>query len=89
LAIAICCWICCSFSSRSSAVRTRSAGSPAFALAVKVEEIPGYVFRKAGLPADLVRTADEREEKLQQIQQQMAIANAQAAGAQPAPVAAA
>jgi len=66
-----------------------AAGQEAFALAVKVEEIPGYVFRKAGLPADLVRTADEREEKLQQIQQQMAIANAQAAGAQPAPVAAA
>lgn len=42
------------------------------ALGLKVEELPGYLGRKYGVPAVLIRTPEEREEKVQQAQQAMA-----------------
>lgn len=56
-----------------------AAGPEAYALAVKVEEIPAYVARKTGIPLELVRSRDEIAEK----GQQMAAALAAAQGGQP------
>jgi hypothetical protein len=55
-----------------------AAGQEAMMLALKVEDIPGYVFDKLGLPASLVRTEEERE----MVKQQMAaLATGQQQGA--------
>lgn len=49
------------------ALATAAAGPEMYQLAVKTDEIPGHVFKKAGIPAELVRSPEERTEKANQI----------------------
>lgn len=48
-----------------------AVGPEMFALSAKVEAITEYIFRKAGIPSELVRTEDERKEKADEAAQAM------------------
>lgn len=58
------------------------AGPEAYQLSVKTDEISEWLARKTGFPAELIRTADERQEAIQKITEAAATAqqNAQASG---------
>lgn len=69
----------------ATSLAAAAAGAEAYQLAVKTDEIPGYIFRKAGIPADLIRTKEERDEAMARIE----TALTQAQGAPPGAAAAA
>ena len=63
-----------------------TVGPEVFQLSVKTDEIPEWLAQKTGFPAQLVRTADERQEVVQKVTDAAAAAHAQAqASGQPQP----
>lgn len=69
-----------------AALAAQAAGQEAYQLAVKTDEVPGYIAKKAGIPAALLRSREERDEKLQQMTAMLA--QAQPTGTAPLPEAA-
>lgn len=64
---------------------TAAAGPEMYQLAVKTDELPGWVFKKAGIPAELVRTEEERKAKADEAMQAMMQAQQAQAAPQGAP----
>lgn len=70
--------------SNFAALSQQAAGPEMYQLAVKTDEVPAWLAKKGGIPAVLIRSKEERDEKVAQIRTELQNAMPPPAGA-PAP----